>query len=107
MKYLTVLWGMLIFLLACLPCTDSSTAFAADASTTTVQEAHTHDSGTAHGDDACSPLCECNCCGGLTLSVHFPPIAEPHSAPHIVFLSTHAPDGAVSPSFPFWHPPKA
>ena len=105
MKYLSVIWGMVIFLLACLPCTDSGTAYA-QCETTTVQATHSH-ADPAQGADLCSPLCECNCCGGITLSFSCPQLAEPPHNPQGSYLSAYLPGGAVSPSFPFWHPPKA
>ncbi|WP_345161669.1 DUF6660 family protein [Pontibacter saemangeumensis] len=105
MKNLTVVWGMLIFLLACLPCTDSSTALA-EANTTVAQLADNHH-GAGQEADICSPLCECNCCGGITLSFHIPSLSGVHPVPQSSPLSTYAPEGAASPSFSFWHPPKA
>ncbi|GGG18751.1 DUF6660 family protein [uncultured Pontibacter sp.] len=105
MKYLSVIWGMVIFLLACLPCADSGTAFAQD-DTTVVQADYGHaDAG--QENDLCSPLCECNCCGGISLTISFPQTQEPPHNPSGSTLNTYLPGGAVSPSFAFWHPPKA
>ncbi|WP_394353904.1 DUF6660 family protein [Pontibacter beigongshangensis] len=105
MKHLTVMWGMVIFLLACLPCTDSGTAFAQD-DITVVQAQHGH-ADAAQEYDLCSPLCECNCCGGITILLGFSPIKEPQHILLSPYLSTYVSGGAVSPTFPFWHPPKA
>jgi len=106
MKYLTVMWGMIIFLLACLPCTDSGTALAQPGAAPVVQASHSLDDATQN-PDLCSPLCECSCCGGIKLANFAPQLPEPQQVLQSSFISTYVLEGAVSPTFPFWHPPKA
>lgn len=104
MKYLTVIWGMVIFLLSCLPCTDSAAAY--EPCETTVQASHSH-ADPAQESDLCSPLCECNCCSGITIAVHVPALQEPQHFPLSTYRIAYADHGAFSPAFPFWHPPRA
>src|SRR5690606_26226589 len=105
MKHLTLLWGIIILLLACVPCTDSVAAVDA-AGSSLVQEGEEH-SDPLGDSDLCSPLCECNCCGGITLAFFLPKLAvQPHT-PLVSYSSTYTLGGPVSPDFSFWHPPKA
>ncbi|SFG86564.1 DUF6660 family protein [Pontibacter chinhatensis] len=105
MKYLTIIWAMIILTLACLPCADSGTAYAAGSATSiSVDDLH-NDAG--QEADLCSPLCECNCCGGISL---FLSVAFEASSPERVDIAYSSPYHAEefsSPFFPFWHPPKA
>ncbi|ARS34618.1 DUF6660 family protein [Pontibacter actiniarum] len=105
MNFLTVIWGILIFAMACLPCMDKEEVLAPDA-TATVQADNYHHDGAA-GEDLCSPLCECNCCGGISLTFQVPALSEPQQGPQSPCLSIYVSAGAASPSFSFWHPPKA
>mgnify|MGYP005753841777 CR=1 FL=1 len=104
MKYLTVIWAFVMLAMACLPCTDEGTALA-QSEVTTVQANDLHQDG-AQGEDLCSPLCECNCCGGIKVAFHAPQLPELHELQYIPSLSTYLEPGAVTPAFPFWHPPQ-
>ncbi|WP_370523762.1 DUF6660 family protein [Pontibacter sp. Tf4] len=104
MKYFAVIWGMIIFLLACLPCTDSGTAYAQG--TDTLVQADTGHSDAEQETDLCSPLCECNCCGGLTLSFQLQKVTQPLVLPQRTNPSTYVVRGPVDPVISFWHPPK-
>lgn len=104
MKYLTVIWATLILAMACLPCSDEGAAFA-QSEVTTVQADHFHQD-SAQDEDLCSPLCECNCCGGITLTSRAVPPSEPLPYPQGTYRSAYFDDAAYSPAFPFWHPPK-
>ncbi|PTX13171.1 hypothetical protein C8N40_11393 [Pontibacter mucosus] len=104
MKYLTVIWAIVILAMACLPCADEGAAFAQGKSTT-VQADDFHQDG-AQDEDLCSPLCECNCCGGITLISWIAPPSEPQPYPQSTYRSAYLDDAAYSPEFPFWHPPK-
>ncbi|MCJ8167349.1 hypothetical protein MKJ04_21085 [Pontibacter sp. E15-1] len=105
MKYLTLIWGILILAMSCLPCTDSGAAYAQDRPTTVQADDLHHDD--AQDADLCSPLCECNCCGGITLATHVPKLPAPEHTPQSTSLSTYLRATSFSPSFAFWHPPKA
>jgi hypothetical protein len=104
MKYLAVIWAILIFFLSCIPCTDSGESMEQDGLTMVQTDPAHHDAGA--DADLCSPLCECHCCGGVTLSGFRikmgPPVVVLESQ-----LPLFSPSGLPSPSFGFWHPPKA
>ena len=104
MKYFAVIWGIVIFLLACMPCTDSGTAYAKG--TDTELKADITHSDADQEADLCSPLCECNCCGGITLTIQFQKIAQPLLLPQSTSPSTYVVRGPAAPVIPFWHPPK-
>ncbi|WP_128396971.1 DUF6660 family protein [Botryobacter ruber] len=105
MRYLTVIWAMFIFLLACIPCTDSAMAAALD-NDTVAAAAHNPES-PAHADDLCSPLCECKCCGGTVLLIVTQTVAEPQLVHRNPDNSLYLSFDIASPSFPYWHPPRA
>ena len=104
MKYLTVVWAILILALACFPCMDSGISVA-QGFATTVQADDLHQDG-AQDDDLCTPLCDCNCCGGVKVAFQVTLLPEPLDLQHNAFLSTYLEQGAATPSFPFWHPPR-
>uniref|UniRef100_UPI0040408FB9 DUF6660 family protein n=1 Tax=Pontibacter sp. H259 TaxID=3133421 RepID=UPI0040408FB9 len=105
MKYPIIIWGLFIFLLACLPCTDSGMAYAQG--TDTELKADITHSDADQEADLCSPLCECNCCGGITLTIQFKKIAQPLLLLQSTSPSTYVVRGPAAPVIPFWHPPKA
>ena len=57
--------------------------------------------------DLCSPLCEFNCCGVITLTIQFQKVAQPLVLPQSTYHPNYVVRGPVAPVIPFWHPPKA
>jgi hypothetical protein len=106
MKHLTVIWATFILALACIPCMDGGETFAQSVGTTVQADDLHHDEAQGEEQELCTPLCDCNCCGGIKVTFHAPQLMEPQHSQQGVYLSTHVQHGAVSPSFPFWHPPR-
>ncbi|PRY14311.1 hypothetical protein CLV24_104121 [Pontibacter ummariensis] len=104
MKFLTVIWATLILALSCFPCSDGGAAHA-EGKATVLQDFGV-DQDEAEHEELCSPLCECKCCGGISLTVHFSPLAPPVVV-HTSYISPYHAVDLASPTFPFWHPPKA
>jgi hypothetical protein len=104
MKYLTVIWAILILAMSCFPCMDSNEAYAqSPASTVQADELHHQDE---QGEDHCAPMCDCNCCGIVKLVFQIKQLEEPQHIQQIPSLSPYVEPGAATPSFPFWHPPR-
>lgn len=59
MKYFWVVFGIYIIILSATPCKDEETCNTSKTS----QESKKHDSQNEHKNEACSPFCQCNCCG--------------------------------------------
>jgi hypothetical protein len=101
MKYLIVIWSLLISSMAVMPCADA----AADCG----EEVHwhetaSHDHQEAEGADVCSPFCFCHCCHLHTVVVE---VSEEVFIDHTGKNKNHFTASHYSQTFySIWHPPK-
>jgi hypothetical protein len=102
MKYLTVIWATFILALACIPCMDGDEIFVQSLGTTVQADDVHHD----ETQELCTPLCDCNCCGGIKVAFHVTQLMESQHSQQDIYLSTYVEPGANKPSFSFWHPPQ-
>lgn len=109
MRLFTLLLSLYVLCLSCLPCTDEVRVCIEQAQTSL--RATEHSDFGKHASDACSPLCQCQCCAGAVVASLgskplglMPPVVRWSTnfrhAPLLVGTPTHAP-GAV------WQPPQA
>ena len=72
----------------------------------TIASLHSEADTPIHAEDACSPLCICNCCSGVTLLPHTSEVPQTIS---IVFqreYSTYKQVNRLDLFYSIWQPPK-
>lgn len=106
-KYLAYIFSVYIFVLACLPCTDS-TECDDYTQASQVAQADTHQDH-SHETEACSSFCLCSCCGQQISQLSFSnPLPQPKSPvqeetkAHSLYRSSACPDFYGN----IWQPPK-
>ena len=103
MKFFCTIFAAYLLFLTVLPCIDSKIMKkSSKAQITSLQLEEDHSN---YQPDLCSPLCICNCCGGITILIESQPAFD------VIHFSERCnvfPEKKTSSiSFSVWQPPKA
>ncbi|TAK31898.1 MAG: hypothetical protein EPO28_17990 [Saprospiraceae bacterium] len=107
MKWFCHIFALYLIALSCLPCSDGDSGHGRLSSeTSSAVQSASQTTGHQHGNDLCSPLCTCACCGSVVTTLHFTPtISKPaiSSTKKIAFYnSSFIQEVYLS----IWQPPK-
>ena len=101
MRLSAFILAILVLVLSCVPCKDTSFASKGDYAKHLTKTAPDDD---AH-DDSCSPFCHCSCCASVSIQHQVTALQEPLPS----FAVLHTPRYVASireVSIPVWQPPK-
>lgn len=108
MRLLSFILAVVVLVLSCLPCSDTSLCIAAGQSSDVSISAPCEQHQPTHHDDCCSPFCQCSCCAGISMPVTLQ-VQEPAS-PQPVYITRQFIDykQSVTPEvfLPIWQPPQ-
>ncbi len=104
MKWFNYILSIYLLVISCIPCMDEEPVYSFPS--LTIASSHFEADTPIHAEDACSPLCICNCCSGVTL---LPNTSEVLQTISIVFqeqFSIYKQINRLDLSYSIWQPPK-